>query len=184
MADVPPPHRIHGMPGHLIRRLHQIAVGLFSETTRSCNLTPVQYAVLAVLDTYPGISQRVLADMVAFDRSTIGDVIQRLEDRGLVARRPSAADKRIRCNQLTTAGKVQLDKIDAIVPRSQIDVLAPLSDGEQAIFMFLLSKLVRLNNDQSPSPLRFNGQDATPVAPGTATPTVAHSQRPAVPAGS
>jgi DNA-binding MarR family transcriptional regulator len=175
MIETPPLHRIHGMPGHLIRRLHQIAVGLYSETTKACNLTPVQYAVLAVLDDYPGISQRILADMVALDRSTIGDVIQRLEDRGLVARQPSPVDRRIRCIHLTVTGKVLLDKIDTLVPQSQVDVLAPLSDGEQAIFLFLLSKLVRLNNDQSPSPLRLVGQVAPQESVDISAPVIDRS---------
>ncbi|RDV01913.1 MarR family winged helix-turn-helix transcriptional regulator [Undibacter mobilis] len=154
-ADQVSTHRIHEMPGHLIRRLHQIAVGLFSQATKSCALTPVQYAVLAVLQNNPGISQRALADLVALDRSTIGEVILRLEEKGCVAREASPTDKRIRCLTLTETGVSLLQAMDALMPQSQIDVLAPLSEGEQAIFMYLLKKLVRLNNDASPSPLRL-----------------------------
>lgn len=38
-----------GRPGYLIRRLHQIHVGLFSEACGGLDLTAVQYAMLSVL---------------------------------------------------------------------------------------------------------------------------------------
>jgi DNA-binding MarR family transcriptional regulator len=153
MADsVAALHRIYGMPGHLIRRAHQISVAAFMECTKSYGLTPVQYATLTVADSYPGIDQRSLASMVAFDRSTIGDVIQRLEQRGLL-RRENGEDRRTKLVFLTDEGGEVLEAMDELVLESQVRILQPLSDGEQVILLFLLSKLVNLSSEVGPSPL-------------------------------
>lgn len=145
-------HRIYGMPGHLIRRAHQITTAAFMDTTKAHNLTPVQYAALTVADSNPGIDQQSLANMVAFDRATIGDVIQRLEQRGLLER-ANGKDRRTKRVFITRAGERTLNAMDKLVMESQIRILQPLSDGEQIILMFLLSKLVNLHNDISPTPL-------------------------------
>ena len=128
-----PVHRIYRMPGHLIRRLHQIAVALFTEATKEIGVTPIQYAALAVAESYPGIDQRRLANLIAFDRSTIGDVVQRLEQRGWLRREGGSSDRRTKSVFLTAEGRAVLKRLDEVVLQSQLKILAPLSDGEQAI---------------------------------------------------
>ena len=52
---------IHEMPGHMVRRLQQVAVALFAEELAGLDLTPVQYAALVALDERPGLDQAPLA---------------------------------------------------------------------------------------------------------------------------
>jgi DNA-binding MarR family transcriptional regulator len=153
-------HRIYGMPGHLIRRAQQNSVAIFMDSTKEYGLTPVQYATLTVADSNPRIDQRTLASMVAFDRSTIGDVVQRLEQRGLL-RRENGTDRRTKLVSITPAGEDVLNAMDQLVMESQVKILQPLSDGEQVILMFLLSKLVHLSNDISRAPLKGNAPEET-----------------------
>ena len=68
--------RFNQKPGHLIRRLQQISVALFMEETRSFGITPVQYSALIAVANHPGIDQTALCNLIAFDRSTIGDVVR------------------------------------------------------------------------------------------------------------
>jgi len=153
--DAAPPqliHRIYGMPGHLIRRAQQAAVAIFMDCTKECRLTPVQYAVMTVAESYPGIDQRTLAGTVAFDPATIGDVVRRLEQRGLLHRQ-NGSDRRTMRVSLTRSGERILRKMDKLVLKSQVEILKPLSDGEQIILMFLLSKLVNLSSKMTPAPL-------------------------------
>ena len=77
------------MPGHLIRRLHQISVSIFSESVAEAgfDITAVQFAALSVLKDYPGIDQVTLAGMIAYDRVTIGGVIDRLEQKPVLDRK-------------------------------------------------------------------------------------------------
>ena len=43
-------HPIYGRPGHLVRRLQQIAVSIFMSETGGFNMTPVQYSALLAVD--------------------------------------------------------------------------------------------------------------------------------------
>ena len=95
------------MPGHLARRFQQIAVAVFLAEIGEAgfDLTPVQYAALAAIRTNPGIDQATLAGLIAYDRTTITGVVDRLVQKGLLVRHPSSRDRRARELQITEAGK-------------------------------------------------------------------------------
>ncbi len=95
----------HLMPGHLIRRAHQISVAIFIEECAANNVTPVQYACLAQIARAPGVDATRLAAAVAFDRSTLGNVLERLETKGWVARKPSPEDRRVKLLHITGGAK-------------------------------------------------------------------------------
>ena len=88
-----PPLTLDGLPGHDIRRLHQISVAIFMQETEAFGVTPVQYAALQAVGHQPGMDQRTLARTIGFDTSTIAGVIDRLEARGLMQRNASAQDR-------------------------------------------------------------------------------------------
>jgi DNA-binding MarR family transcriptional regulator len=143
---------LDALPGHLIRRLQQIAVGLFMEETEAHDLTPVQFAALATIARQPGEDQRTLARTIGFDTSTIGGVIDRLERRGLVQRNPAPEDRRVRRLTLTDAGATLLAQVLPAMQRAQKRILAPLPAAERAEFMRLLAVLVTANNAASRAP--------------------------------
>ena len=140
------------LPGHYIRRLQQIAVGVFMEETQTYGLTPVQYAALNAVANQVGIDQSTLAAGIGFDTSTIGGVIDRLELRGWVERRVSAQDRRVRQLFVTTDGARLLQDVHAAVLRTQERILAPLAASEQQEFLRMLQILVETNNDASRAP--------------------------------
>ena len=70
---------VYSKPGYLFRRMQQIAVAIFVEECKAYDLTPVQYAALVAIGTHPGIDATRLSAVIAFDRSTLGSVIERLE---------------------------------------------------------------------------------------------------------
>ncbi|HYB09490.1 MAG TPA: MarR family winged helix-turn-helix transcriptional regulator, partial [Alphaproteobacteria bacterium] len=65
-------------PGYLIRRLHQIHQALFLDECRTFRITPIQYGLLTVLSTHPGIDQVTLAAELGIDRTNVADVLARL----------------------------------------------------------------------------------------------------------
>ena len=73
-------------PGFLIRRLHQIHLALFAEECGAFNVTPVQFSILTAAAAQPGLEQARLAHEVGVDRTTLANVVARLEGRGLVRR--------------------------------------------------------------------------------------------------
>ena len=84
---------INDMPGHLARRFQQIAVAVFLAEVEEAgyDLTPVQYAALSAVSANSGIDQVTLAGLIAFDRTTITGVVDRLVLKGLITRHESQA---------------------------------------------------------------------------------------------
>ncbi len=140
------------LPGYQIRRLQQIAVGLFMDETAAFDLTPVQFAALAAVARQPGLDQRGLARRIGFDTSTTAGVVDRLERRGLMQRQPAAADRRVRQLSVTEAGHDLLAAVLPAMQRAQQRILAPLSPAEQGRFMDLLGRIVAANNAASRAP--------------------------------
>ncbi len=130
-------------PGHLMRRAHQIAVSTFHET-HGRQITPVQYAILRALQDEPGIDQVTLAQRVALDTSTTADIAARLEGKGWIVRELMA--RRQRRLLLTPEGQAVLDAMLPKVNPMYRQLLGSLTPGEQAEFLRLLRKFVRLND--------------------------------------
>lgn len=145
---------VYGKPGHLIRRAQQIAVAIFIEECRHLDLTPVQYAALVATRDMPGIDATRLSEAIAYDRSTLGSVIERLEEKGWIERRPGTGDRRVKRLHLTAAGARLLKDAEPNVRRAQDRILAPLGEADQGELMRLLADLVELNNAHSRVPLK------------------------------
>jgi DNA-binding MarR family transcriptional regulator len=145
------------MPGHLIRRLHQISVSIFSESVAEAgfDITSVQFAALSVLKDYPGIDQVTLAGMIAYDRVTIGGVIDRLEQKDYLTRTISPRDRRARELHITDEGLAVQRAILPIVRQAQEVMLAGLGEEERAAFMSMLNRLTEAGNEKSRAPLRL-----------------------------
>lgn len=145
---------VYAAPGYLFRRMQQIAVAIFMEECRSFDLTPVQYAALVAIQTHPGIDATRLSAVIAFDRSTLGSVIERLESKRYIERKPAAEDRRIKLLYPTRSGAALLQEIIPAVERAQARMLQPLKTADRKTLMALLSHLVDLNNEASRVPLR------------------------------
>ena len=146
------PIELDALPGHHIRRLHQIAVAIFLQEIEPTGLTPVQYAVLQTVCNVPGVDQRTLASTIGQDTSTIGGVVDRLEARGLLQRNASPDDRRVRLLTLTGAGHELLALAIPGMLRAQERMLQPLPKRERAEFMRMLQALVSANNELSRAP--------------------------------
>lgn len=129
-------------PGHLIRRAHQVCIGIFMEETAAFDITPVQFAILNALIDDPGEDQVTLARKVAFDAATSGSVIGRLEAKGWVRREADAVDRRRKLLWVTPEGEQAARQMRRIVGKVQSRILSPLDSKEQAQLLALLDRLV------------------------------------------
>ena len=145
--------KFYSRPGHLIRRMNQISMALFFEGTQPLDLTSVQYAALNMIQEVPGIDQASLSNMIAFDKTTIVKVLDRLVDKSLITRTRSETDRRINHLHVTPKGTQVLKAIHPMLDRSDKRILAPLSESDQRKFMEMLSRLVQVNNIYSRAPL-------------------------------
>lgn len=144
------------MPGHLARRFQQIAVAVFHAEVEEAgyDLTPVQYAALAAVSTNPGIDQITLAGLIAYDRTTITGVVDRLAQKGLLERRASSRDRRARELQITEKGRQTLEAVSPAVEAAQELLVRGLTGDEQQELMRLLRKAIAAGNELSRAPLR------------------------------
>ncbi len=145
---------LYSKPGHLIRRLQQIAVAIFMEETAEFDLTPVQYAALIAVREHPDIDVTRLSSLIAFDRSTLGNVVKRLAAKRWLERRGGQPDRRIKRLRVTAAGRQLLEAIEPAVQRAQTRMLAPIPKGEQKRLVEQLKQLVEINNVHSRAPMR------------------------------
>jgi DNA-binding MarR family transcriptional regulator len=145
---------LYARPGHLLRRCQQIHVGLFLQELARFELTPVQYSSMFVLSSMNGIDQTTLAGLVAIDRSTAGNVLMRLESRGLIKRETSPDDGRARVLLLTPKGKKTVRDAADAVARVQERLLSPLNERERKAFVSALRKIADSHNDVSRAPVR------------------------------
>jgi MarR family transcriptional regulator, lower aerobic nicotinate degradation pathway regulator len=146
------PPELSSLPGHAIRRLHQIAVAIFLDETADFGITPVQFAALNAVVQQPGVDQRTLAKTIGFDTSTIGGVVDRLEARGLMQRNASANDRRVRLLTITAAGEALLAAVIPAMMAAQKRILAPLPVAQRKEFLRMLTVLVEANNELSRAP--------------------------------
>lgn len=144
------------MPGHLARRFQQIAVAVFFAEVGAAgfDLTPVQYAALAAIKLNPGVDQVTLAGLIAYDRTTITGVVDRLVQKGLLERHASPRDRRARELQITDAGKRTLRAMTPAVEAAQRSMLRGLTEKEGGELMRLLRKAIAAGNELSRAPLR------------------------------
>jgi MarR family transcriptional regulator, lower aerobic nicotinate degradation pathway regulator len=142
-------------PGFLIRRLHQIHLALFAEACGVFGVTPVQYSILTVAVAQPGLDQAELAHEVGVDRTTMADVLARLERRGLVRRGRVARDARLKLVHATVAGRRLLSRMDRHARTAHERTIAPLPPTERAAFIDALVRLVEAGNGLGRAPLRL-----------------------------
>jgi DNA-binding MarR family transcriptional regulator len=130
-------------PGHLIRRAQQRHLALWSAHVGG-ELTSMQFAVLLLLRSEPGLDQRTVSARLSIDSSTLADVCRRLEQRGLMGRSRDAVDGRRYVLTVTPAGRTVLD---AALPAAEEVGSRLFGDLDQTERRTLMALLVRVLGD-------------------------------------
>jgi DNA-binding MarR family transcriptional regulator len=133
----------YAYPGHLIRRLHQISTQVFMSRVKDAgfDVTQVQFAAMQALKANPGIEQAQIASLIAYDRATIGGVVDRLEKKGYITRVISKSDRRAREVNLSETGSQALEQLTLPVRALQDEILENLDAEERAIFISMVQKV-------------------------------------------
>jgi len=127
--------------GSLIRRAQQRHLALWNASV-SKRLSSVQYAALETLGDLPGSSQRELGEELGLDRSTIADLVRRMEAAGLIERQRDEADRRRNVLALTPAGAAELENLRPRVDEIQHELVAPLEPAEAEALHALLLRVI------------------------------------------
>lgn len=121
----------------------------FDERARILGVTRPQWRVLALLKRFDGSTQVTVADMLDVEPITLGRMVDRLQDAGLVERRADPADRRSWRLHLTPDGE---RKIEALRPTALAlfdDALAGL-DAAQRLELEAMLNVIRANLTRKP----------------------------------
>src|SRR5262245_42700820 len=92
---------IKRVPTPLARRFAQICIAAIAEMAAEGDLSAPQYGALSDLSDEPDIDQNGLAARLGIDRTSVGQLIDQLEKKGLVERQVSGTDRRAKLLRLT-----------------------------------------------------------------------------------
>ena len=139
--------------GFLARLLDTRVNTLYAQLTAQNEITPRQFGVLLTLHQQGTLTLTELARHIRVDRSTLGEMINRMAERSLIRKRNNGNDRRSAEVLLAPAGKNVLLKIVAGAAQLQTALLAPLAAEDRAHFIRCM-KLVA-----EPEPPPFSGDD-------------------------
>ncbi len=142
----PRPFRLADSISHLLHRAEQLAAERFAQLVGEA-VTLRQFAVLAVIAEAPGLSQSQLVVQTGIDRSTLADMVVRMEKRGWIDRPASALDARARAVRLQPAGEAVLAASTLQARAADAAILDALTRAKSKAFVGTLSKLAKAADD-------------------------------------
>lgn len=132
------------LPGLIGFHLRTAQIAVFQNFNRrlaGSGITPPQFGTLVLIEANPGISQSAVASVLRFDRSTLVQIVDRLEDRGLVIRDASARDRRSHALRLTGRGERLLAALKQDVHAHEDAIAAQLGTAERTALIELLVRV-------------------------------------------
>lgn len=129
------------------------------ESVRQSGLTHAQFDIIATLGNTAGMTYKQLGERTLITKGTLTGVIERLEQKGLVARQRSGDDKRSFFVSLTDSGEALFEQVFPTVVAHGKQLFASCSDAEFDAIDSALSRLKQMITDA--------GASATPSTPTT-----------------
>lgn len=131
-----------GLLGYHLRLTQRAVFDDFAEAIGELNMSPGLFGMLVVIEANPGLKQTELAAAARLDRSSLVPALDKLEARGLVARRASEHDRRVNGLWLTTHGAALLKKAKQRVARHEERLAGQLTPAEREQLVALLSRIL------------------------------------------
>jgi len=130
VAPVTRTPRITESPKYLIKRAQAALHAALAPALREHGVTIAQYAVLAVLDEEPGLSNADLARRAFLTPQTMNQTLRGLEERHWVTRRPHPGHGRILQADLTRDGRAALRACHQAADAVEGQMIAGLSPDD------------------------------------------------------
>ena len=143
---------VRRIPLALARRFFQICTSASAEALTQADLTPLEFAVMAYvnsIDGEPDLDQSALAARLGVDRNSTSLLVGSLESKGLVDRRVSDTDRRARLVRLTPRGERLFAKLHPKAVELQQHVLDVLDPAERVLLIDLLVRVIEANPDRA-----------------------------------
>lgn len=134
--------RAHSTLGFLLSQVGIYASRRFAQRIAEIDLHPPLFRVLNVVDAAEGQSQQAIGEAIQAPPSRMVAIVDELEQRGLIERRPHPGDRRIRALYLTAKGRRLLARTRKIAAEHEAEITRGLSPADSERLIALLQKVV------------------------------------------
>jgi len=128
-------------PSHLMHRVLQLALDIYSEETGPDGPTQRQFVVMEAVSAREGLTQTDLVRATGIDRSTLADLVTRMTAKGMLERERSTIDARAKAVRLSEKGAEILAAARPRVEAADKRILGLLPKSKREGFIALLSDL-------------------------------------------
>lgn len=133
---------------YLVARLDRLVRSQLTDVLEPFDLTVPQYTLLSVIEHRPGLSNAQLARRSYITAQAMHQVVNGLEDRGLIVRRVSPDHGRIQLTELTDDGMALLKECDEEVTHLEERIFAGLGEKGEKRLRDLLQAAVRFDSTE------------------------------------
>jgi len=116
--------------GFLVHDVARMLRTLIDQRVEKYNITRAKWQALGVLDVNEGITQTELAQALELERSTIGRLVDRLEERGFVTRQPDPKDRRVFRIYISDTARPLLEELEDVAEEVRSIALTGLTDTQ------------------------------------------------------
>ena len=135
------PDRLPRSVGFLISQLGFLSSKAFMVALEPLDIDPKEFLLLRFVAVHEGQSQQALAERMGVPPSRMVALVDRLEENGLLERRPHPDDRRIRALHLTAEGIDVLGRAGKIAVGFEGQLCSSLDERERDQLIDLLQKL-------------------------------------------
>jgi MarR family transcriptional regulator, temperature-dependent positive regulator of motility len=135
-------------PSHLLRRANQLATDFYDDEDEADGLTQRQLAVLHAVDQNDGMNQTDLVKLTGIDRSTLADMIMRMQKRELLMRKRTEEDGRANAVHMTTIGRRALRASMPAMIKADAALLEALPARVRGEFIKCLTALAATHSER------------------------------------
>jgi DNA-binding MarR family transcriptional regulator len=134
---------LEGLIGYNARRAALAVIEIFLERMAVYKLKPVDFSVLSLIAHNPGITSRQLCGSLGILPPNLVGMVNALEKRELIVRKPHPRDGRAMGLHLTAAGQKLMHNAERTATELEHQAAARLSPGEARTLIRLLKKIYR-----------------------------------------
>jgi MarR family transcriptional regulator, temperature-dependent positive regulator of motility len=134
---------------HLLHRAQQLAADRFALLVGADGVTLRQFAVLAAIWEAPGLSQTELVRATGIDRSTLADMMNRMEKRAWITRVQAENDARANAVRLAPTGNQVLAAARPHAKAADAAILDVLPKAKRRAFQNTLERLSRISDEMA-----------------------------------
>ena len=127
--------------GFLISQLGFFSSKRFMEALAPVGIDPREFLLIRFVAASEGQSQQALAERLAIPPSRMVALVDRLEEAGILERRPDPEDRRVRGLHLTRRGRGVLERAGKVAIDYETQLCAGINREERELLIDLLQKL-------------------------------------------